>query len=402
MGGYNISTSNVLIIDDEPYLREMLVEALSEHEYRVSAAESGREGLAVARRTSPEVIILDLKMSDMDGFEFLAELRPEPSDPYAIVVITGQHDGQVVRKCYEAGASAFLNKPFSVSELKAAVEIAVTRKHAQRLQAEVTSRVAELERANEQLTSEIVERKHAEELSSYQARLLENVSDAIIAADEHFVTTHWDRAAEELYGWTAEEAVGRRTAELLQPQFVDVELEEVLRRLTEEGLYEGEVVQTRKDGTKVTVEARALALADEDGRITAFVSVDRDITERRRAQEALRETEERYRDLFHDSRDAVYVSVKGGDFVDVNSSMVEMFGYTREEMLDLKGVTLYADPADRSRVLGEVESAGSIKDVEVRYRRKDGTVIDWPDNGERATVPGRQGGGVSGDNPRHH
>ena len=98
-----------------------------------------------------------------------------------------------------------------------------------------------------------------------------------------------------------------------------------------------------------------------------------EISEREQREDALRESEERYRDLFHDSGDAVYIRGEGGTFEDINSSMLKMFGYTREEMMQINIETLYADPADRTRFLQTVDSVGSVKDLEVKLRRKDRT-----------------------------
>ena len=158
----------------------------------------------------------------------------------------------------------------------------------------------ELSDANEDLKAEVTERKQAEEALTYQVRLLENVSDAVIASDERFVTTAWNQAAEKMYGWTADEILGRPTAEVLWPEFVGVEPDEVFRRLLEEGSFEGEVIHPRKDGTRIHTEARAIALRDEDGRLTGFVSIDRDITERKRAEEALKQ---QARDLERSNRE---------------------------------------------------------------------------------------------------
>ena len=157
--------------------------------------------------------------------------------------------------------------------------------------AQKTQRLADqLTKSNEDLEREITERTLAVEGLTFQAHLLENVNDAVISSNERFLTTAWNRAAEEMYGWTAEEILGRPTVEFLQPEFVGVEPDEVYRRLLEEGSFEGEVIHPRKGGTRIHTEARAKALRDKDGHITGFVSIDRDITERKRMEEELRQS----------------------------------------------------------------------------------------------------------------
>ena len=132
---------------------------------------------------------------------------------------------------------------------------------------------------NQKPRSQETEQSAGLTLATY-ADLIEHVGDAVIASDQNFVTTAWNRAAERMYGWTAEEVMGKPTVEYLQPEFVGVEPSEVFRRLLEEGHFEGQVIHPRKDGTKIYTEARAMALRGEDGNIAGFVSIDRDITER--------------------------------------------------------------------------------------------------------------------------
>jgi len=98
--------------------------------------------------------------------------------------------------------------------------------------------------------------------------------------------------------------------------------------------------------------------------------------ERKRVEESLRVSEERYRTLFEDSRDPVVISTREGKLVDVNQAWLDLYGYTREEITDLNLQKLYLNPDDRSRFQQKIEQKGSVKDFEVRHLKKDGTEIE--------------------------
>jgi PAS domain S-box-containing protein len=135
----------------------------------------------------------------------------------------------------------------------------------------------------------ITERKHAEEQLRYQAFLLENVSDAIVATDVNFVIQNWNKAAEELYGWRAEEVIGRLVTEVLRGEFT-VPVAETTRQLYAEGSWKGEVIHRCKDGRRVPVLASVRLLRDGTSQPIGAVSVNRDITERKKMEEALRQS----------------------------------------------------------------------------------------------------------------
>jgi PAS domain S-box-containing protein len=137
------------------------------------------------------------------------------------------------------------------------------------------------------LIVDITERSQAEEKIAYQAYLLENVNDAIIGSDENSVLTFWNRAAERMFGWKAEEVLGRSGREILRSEFIDTDRETVLKMLAEHGRWKGESVLYRKDGSQVMMEASTITLRDANGLITGYVSVYRDITERKQAEERL-------------------------------------------------------------------------------------------------------------------
>ncbi len=100
------------------------------------------------------------------------------------------------------------------------------------------------------------------------------------------------------------------------------------------------------------------------------------INERRQAEEALRDSEEKYHTLFEQSKDPIYITTTAGEFIDINSSMVDLFHYTREEMMKLNSRELYVHPEDRDRFQQEIEKNWTVKDFEAEFHTKDGTEID--------------------------
>lgn len=130
------------------------------------------------------------------------------------------------------------------------------------------------------VTRDVTERRRTETRLEFQARLLDYVNDAIVAADENLVLTAWNSGAERLYGWQADEVIGRTTIDVLGTELSDTDREEARRVVDDGGEWRGEVVQRHKDGHKIHVEAAAIVLRDGPTRI---VSVNRDVSDRRRA-----------------------------------------------------------------------------------------------------------------------
>ena len=135
-----------------------------------------------------------------------------------------------------------------------------------------------------------------------------------------------------------------------------------------------EVAGLSKDGKEFPIEL-TVGASRQKGR-TLFTGIIRDISERRKAEEDLRQSEERYRTLFEESIDGVYSVLRDGTITDANASFCKLFGYTREEMIGKDIRELYLDPADRRRFQKEIEKKGFVKDYEVKFRKRDGTEVD--------------------------
>jgi PAS domain S-box-containing protein len=104
--------------------------------------------------------------------------------------------------------------------------------------------------------------------------------------------------------------------------------------------------------------------------------ISRVLTMRKRVEEELQNTEKRYRNLFEETSDALYMTALDGKIMDLNQSAVDLFGYTREEMLGLNAREVYVNPVDRHGYQQAIMQKGPIRDYEVKFRRKDGTEID--------------------------
>jgi two-component system cell cycle sensor histidine kinase/response regulator CckA len=145
------------------------------------------------------------------------------------------------------------------------------------------------------IVRDISERKQAEEQLLYRASLLQNVSDAIIATDLSFKVTSWNWAAEALYGWQASEVIGQPVNEILQTKYVDDQPEQVLQSFLTQEPWKGEVIHKHRNGTAINILASVSLVKDSTGQPAGIVAVNRDITERKRAEETQAKLEDQLR-----------------------------------------------------------------------------------------------------------
>ncbi|WP_341529077.1 EAL domain-containing protein [Nostoc sp. UHCC 0302] len=136
------------------------------------------------------------------------------------------------------------------------------------------------------IRSDITKRKQVEYTLQEQAQLLDLVYEAIFVRDANNAIAYWNHSAEELYGWTSAEAIGKIPHSLLQTQFTPscLNLDDILRQ---QGHWEGELTHTRRDGSQIIVESRQVLMQDAEGQVKGILEVNRDITERKRAEEQL-------------------------------------------------------------------------------------------------------------------
>jgi diguanylate cyclase (GGDEF)-like protein/PAS domain S-box-containing protein len=209
----------------------------------------------------------------------------------------------------------------------------------------------------------------------FHARLLDAVGQAVIATDPQGKVIYWNQAAEEMYGWSAKEAMGRSIVEIMASEELIERAEEIMTDLRRGRSWTGEFTVRRKDGTTFPAMVTDTPVHDEQGNLIAIIGVSTDISEIKQTEE-LRRSEERFRLLAENAQDLIfrYRLKPTPGFEYVSPSATDMIGFTPEEH--------YADPElgykivhpDDRHLIDEVLRYPESP-ITIRWLRKDGTVI---------------------------
>lgn len=266
-----------------------------------------------------------------------------------------------------------------VTELKTAKE-ALQKAH-DKLEIKVEERTAELVNTNEELKAEMAERERAEEALRESEQLwattLASIGDAVICTDVEGRITFMNSVAEGLTGWVLADAATKPVKEIFNiiNEYTRVAVEDPVTRVLQEGNIIGLANHTalvRKDGTEVPIDDSGAPIRDGDGKIMGVVLVFRDITERKMAEDALRESEARFRSVLDDSRDVIYrLNVQTGRYEYISPSAEMVTGFSPDELMALDSEKalemIHPDdlPAMRT-VLARLEDTG---EGETEYRQ---------------------------------
>ena len=327
----------ILIAEDSTTQAEQLKYLLELHGYRVHAREDGREALTWLASQHPALVITDVNMPWLNGYDLCRKIKADQRlQDIPVILLTSLSNAMDVLEGLACGADSFITKPYSEDYLLARVEqtladAAVPHSRAsikveipipgrsgvitadpQRMVSLLIStyeaaifRNTELVQTQEAvrtlnehledlvedrtaaLSAEIATREKAEGRIRYLAGVLENVSDGIASTDLNGNIQSWNAGAEALFGYRAEEVVGRRYAGIVANDTLDQSEPNARQRVAETGRWTGEVRARRKDGSAIYVLVAGAVLKDGSGAVTGFSAVLHDITERRQREREL-------------------------------------------------------------------------------------------------------------------
>ncbi len=296
----------ILVVDDYSANREFLVTLLGYAGYLMLEAVDGTEALNVVRAERPDLVIADLVMPTMDGYEFVRQLRADPALAHTLVIfctatyqqaeawqlaqacgvhhiLTKPAEPEVVlRVVAEALAPvAALSQPFSSEEFH--------KEHLRVLTDKLFKQVQALER-------EVAERKQLEATLQQERDLLEvtltSIGDGVIAADPTAALMFINPVAEMLTGWPTQETKGRKFEEIFH--IINEETRQSIESPVEKVLREGKVVELTnhillisRDGKEIPIAVSGAPIQSKSGQVRGVVVVFHDITERKQAEAVL-------------------------------------------------------------------------------------------------------------------
>ena len=268
---------NILMVDDQPAKLLSYEVILAELGENLIKATSAKEALNILLKTDIAVVLMDVSMPDVDGFELADLIRQHPRfQKTAIIFISGVHltDSDKIQG-YRSGAVDYISVPVVPEVLISKIRIFVELHRKTRMLESLNS---ELELRVEERTEEL---RKSEEQFRLRAELIELASDAIIVRDGDGLIQFSNAGAEALYGWCREDMLDQDMHRALQTVF-PVPREEVEAALSEQGTWQGHMTQNRKNGAEIVVACRK-TLNDKGN---AVLEVCRDITAQLRAEEA--------------------------------------------------------------------------------------------------------------------
>jgi len=221
---------------------------------------------------------------------------------------------------------------------------------------------------------DITGRKRADNAEAFLASLVKSSQDAIIGTTPEGVVVSWNRGAAELYGYSAEEMIGKTSSVVVSPTQAD-EMPELLKNIRQGEKVAGyETVRIRKDGRRVDVSLAISPVFNAEGTVTGAAYIARDITRRKQVEQALQTSEERYRDLFENASDLVYTFDLDMGITSLNRLAEQTIGYAREEATRMN-LRQLVDPEHWKRieqVLARLVGGHPPAKFEVDIKAKDG------------------------------
>ena len=257
--------ADILVVDDIPENLKLLKDLLTEQGFKVRPASSGEDALEAVDQRKPDLILLDIKMPGMDGYEVCSALKKNTNtQDIPIIFISALNDAAAKVRCFEVGGSDYITKPFQASEVLARVETQL------RLQAHSQEMRSQINLLNEY--------KHAMDAGNIVSKT--NPNGMITYVNDAFVA---------VYGYSRDELIGHSHSVVHNPDTPESLYRELWETIRSGKTWGGVISDRTKDGQIVYMDTTIVPIHDEHGEIREFITTRNDVTRLIRQEELLRE-----------------------------------------------------------------------------------------------------------------
>lgn len=340
---------NVLIVDDIEDNRVLQETVLRSCGYTVESANNGVQALEITARFHPDIIISDILMPEMDGYDLCREVKKNErlaNKPF-VFYTSSYTESKDKELAMALGASAFIVKPietegflkiikkildeykggsFSVPKRPKLKEQDFRKMHEEILERKLSEKDATLK-------EEVVKRKKAEKDVCNLSQAVEQSPASVIITDKNGIIKYVNPKFTSVTGYSRENVIGETPGILKSGEKSSEEYKELWETITSGKEWRGEFHNKRKDGQLFWEYASISPIIDKDGTITHFLSVKEDITERKKIEQELHESEIKFRAICDTANDAIIMSDNDGNISYWNKAAERMFGYSSEEII---------------------------------------------------------------------
>ena len=289
----NPNNGRILIVDDVPENLHLLSNTLTDAGYEVRGVVTGTMAILAARSGDPNLILLDIRLPDLTGYEVCQQLKADPlTADIPIIFLSALDDTLDKIKAFRVGGVDYITKPFQLEEVLARIQTHLALQQAKiqirelntDLERRVQQRTAQLESANQQLLREIAEREKMERaLRESEARfrlLAENMSDLVCLHEPDGRYIYVSPSCETLLGFSSEELIGLNPYQFCHPDDL-----EHIRLEAHQPILRGDLISTtyrfrKKSGDYIWLETLARSILNEGNQAIQLQTASRDVTER--------------------------------------------------------------------------------------------------------------------------
>ncbi len=325
--------TTILLVDDSEYRLLIHSMILKKSGYEVIEAINGTDCIRLAKELNPDIILLDVVLPDINGLEVCHQLKTDPATQHILILLVSSIEIESLNqsKGLDSGADGYVIFPVSnqelISRVRALERLKRSEDELRKSHLLLQQHSDELERTNRELQNEIAEHNRTEaalRTSEQYARSIINCSlDMIITVDNERRIVEYNESAQKTFGYTKEEVVGKNIGIL----YADIEEGKRVNQTTlDSGNVRREILNRKKSGDIFTSFLAASVLRNHNKDVLGLVGVSRDVTEQKRAEEALLESEERYRLLFTQSPLGIVHINCDGILLNANKIAMEIFG----------------------------------------------------------------------------